>query len=110
MLQLNLPFAGPTPREKRKREGVDFSYFNFHVSYVTKLITSFLNKKSIKINREVISEIARSIVVDIYFEYQRKHIQKTILERSYKRHLYRYLQPILKETQLLNLKETQLLN
>lgn len=99
--QLNLPFL-TLPNHERKREKVDFTLFDFHISYTTKLITSFLNQKSIKISKKDIHEIARSIVVDIYFEYQRKHIQKTIIERSYKRHLYRYLRPLLKETQLLN--------
>lgn len=106
VLQLQLPPRPPRPsqtkRLTKKREKVDFAYFNFHVSYVTELVTSFLSEKSIKINRDVLTEIARSIVVDIYFEYQRKHIQKTIIEKSYKRHLYRYLRPLLREIQLLN--------
>lgn len=104
--QINLPFTLDVPERKKgrpkKKEKVDFTYFNFHVSYVSSLITSFLNERSIKIKRDVINEIAKSVVVDIYYEYQRKHIQKTILKKSYKRHLYRYLQPILREIQLLN--------
>lgn len=99
-LQTNSQTNRPTQPKEKKREKIDFVYFDFHIVYVKKLLSSFVRNIGIKLTESEINEIARCIVVDIYHEYQRKYIQKSIFEKCFRRHAYRYLSKYFYETYL----------